>query len=137
VFLREAADLAQVPGSSFYRRMRQKFGRLASLTTIVIAGGPARSPCAWARVLSARGHRAVADPQPPATRPACTRPGAEPVVADMEHLDDLAEYVDGADAVVFAAGAGAGSGPERKRTVDLGAAVKLLDAARRTGARAT
>ena len=29
-FLREAADLAQVPGSSFYRRMRQKFGRLAS-----------------------------------------------------------------------------------------------------------
>jgi uncharacterized protein YbjT (DUF2867 family) len=36
---------------------------------------------------------------------------------------------------VFAAGAGPGSGAERKRTVDLGAAVKLLDAARRTGAR--
>src|SRR4029079_7880342 len=32
-----------------------------------------------------------------------------------------------------AAGAGPGSGPERKRTVDLGAAVKLLDAARATG----
>ena len=29
-FLREAADLAQVPGSSFYRRLREKFGRLAS-----------------------------------------------------------------------------------------------------------
>jgi NAD+ kinase len=29
-FLGEAADLAQVPGSSFYRRMREKFGRLAS-----------------------------------------------------------------------------------------------------------
>ena len=29
-FVREAADLAQVPGSSFYRRMREKFGRLAS-----------------------------------------------------------------------------------------------------------
>jgi len=28
-FLREAADLAQVPGSSFYRRLREKFGRLA------------------------------------------------------------------------------------------------------------
>src|SRR6201999_1155744 len=26
-FLREAADLAQVPGSSFYRRLREKFGR--------------------------------------------------------------------------------------------------------------
>jgi NAD+ kinase len=29
-FLRQAADLAQVPGSSFYRRLREKFGRLAS-----------------------------------------------------------------------------------------------------------
>ena len=29
-FVREAADLAQVPGSSFYRRLREKFGRLAS-----------------------------------------------------------------------------------------------------------
>ena len=29
-FVREAADLAQAPGSSFYRRLREKFGRLAS-----------------------------------------------------------------------------------------------------------
>ncbi|MEA2322183.1 MAG: kinase [Solirubrobacteraceae bacterium] len=29
-FLREAAELAQVPGSSFYRRLREKFGRLAT-----------------------------------------------------------------------------------------------------------
>ena len=29
-FVREAADLALVPGSSFYRRLREKFGRLAS-----------------------------------------------------------------------------------------------------------
>jgi NAD+ kinase len=29
-FLREATDLAQVPGSSFYRRLREKFGRLSS-----------------------------------------------------------------------------------------------------------
>jgi len=28
-FVREAADLAQVPGSSFYRRISEKFGRLA------------------------------------------------------------------------------------------------------------
>ena len=29
-FLREAADLAQLPGSSFYLRVRERFGRLAS-----------------------------------------------------------------------------------------------------------
>jgi uncharacterized protein YbjT (DUF2867 family) len=34
---------------------------------------------------------------------------------------------------VFAAGAGPGSGPERKRTVDLGGATKLIDAARELG----
>ena len=45
----------------------------------------------------------------------------------MEALDDLSECCAGADAVVFAAGAGPGSGPERKQTVDYGAAVKLMD----------
>jgi len=29
-FVREAADLAQIPGSSFYLRVRERFGRLAS-----------------------------------------------------------------------------------------------------------
>ncbi len=49
-------------------------------------------------------------------------------MCDMERLDDLSECCAGADAVVFAAGAGPGSGPERKRTVDYGAAVKLMEA---------
>ena len=35
--------------------------------------------------------------------------------------------------VVFAAGAGPGSGPERKKTVDLGGALKLIDAAKANG----
>lgn len=47
--------------------------------------------------------------------------------------DELTGAVRGADAVVFAAGAGAGSGPERKQTVDLGGAVKLIDACRAEG----
>jgi acetate kinase len=46
----------------------------------------------------------------------------------MEEEADLRPFVEGADAVVFAAGAGPNSGAERKRTVDLGAAVKLMDA---------
>jgi uncharacterized protein YbjT (DUF2867 family) len=58
--------------------------------------------------------------------------GAQPVVADLER-EDIVEAVSGADAVVFAAGAGPGSGPERKRSVDLGGAVKLIDAAEANG----
>ncbi len=59
--------------------------------------------------------------------------GAEPVVFDLESDDDLARHVEGADAVVFAAGAGAGSGDKRKQTVDLGAAVKLIRACEAAG----
>jgi uncharacterized protein YbjT (DUF2867 family) len=54
------------------------------------------------------------------------------VVCDLEREDPSA-HVAGADAVVFAAGAGPGSGPERKRTVDLGAAVKCVEAAEARG----
>jgi uncharacterized protein YbjT (DUF2867 family) len=103
------------------------------MSTIVIAGGHGQIALRLARVLSARGDTVRSLIRNPGHEAGVHATGAEPVVADMERLDDLAEYVDGADAVVFAAGAGPGSGPERKRTVDLGAAVKLLDAARRTG----
>jgi uncharacterized protein YbjT (DUF2867 family) len=58
--------------------------------------------------------------------------GALPIVLDIEakEIDDAAA---GADAVVFAAGAGPGSGAARKQTVDLGGAVKLIDAAQSHG----
>jgi uncharacterized protein YbjT (DUF2867 family) len=103
------------------------------MSTIVIAGGHGQIALRLARVLSPRGDAVRSLIRNPGHEAGVRAAGAEPVVADMERLDDLAEFVDGADAVVFAAGAGPGSGAERKRTVDLGAAVKLLDAARRTG----
>jgi len=61
--------------------------------------------------------------------------GAEPIVLDLENVDDISDGLAGADAVVFAAGAGPGSGPARKRTVDYGGAVKLIDAANAKGIR--
>jgi uncharacterized protein YbjT (DUF2867 family) len=61
--------------------------------------------------------------------------GAEPAVCDLEWAApaEVAAHLEDADAVVFAAGAGAGSGAERKLTVDRDGAVKLLDAARAAG----
>lgn len=105
------------------------------MSTVVIAGGHGQIALRLARLLSARGDTVRSLIRNPGHEAGVHAAGAEPVLADMERLDDLSEFVDGADAVVFAAGAGPGSGPERKRTVDLGAAVKLLEAARRTGAR--
>jgi uncharacterized protein YbjT (DUF2867 family) len=55
--------------------------------------------------------------------------GAEPIVLDIENIDDINDAFAGADTVVFAAGAGPGSGPARKLTVDYGGAVKSVDAA--------
>lgn len=104
------------------------------MSTIVIAGGHGKIALRLARLLSARGDTVRSLIRNPGHAAGVHATGAEPVVADMEELDSLAEFVEGADAVVFAAGAGPGSGPERKRTVDLGAAVKLLDAAQATGA---
>jgi nucleoside-diphosphate-sugar epimerase len=56
--------------------------------------------------------------------------GAEPIVLDIENVDHIGDALAGADAAVFAAGAGPGSGPGRKRTVDYGGAVKLVEACR-------
>lgn len=57
--------------------------------------------------------------------------GAEPVVCDVEKNDDISEAVGNVDAVVFAAGAGPGSGAERKFTVDRDGAIKLIEAAKK------
>ena len=54
---------------------------------------------------------------------------------EAETADSSPRAVEGSDAVVFAAGAGPGSGAERKRTVDLGGGVKLIEACERTGVR--
>ena len=63
--------------------------------------------------------------------------GAEPVLADLENDEvdgRVGEAVAGCDAVVFAAGAGPGSGVERKETMDYGGAAKLVEAAEKNGA---
>jgi uncharacterized protein YbjT (DUF2867 family) len=100
---------------------------------VVIAGGHGKVALRLERLLSARGDRVRGLIRNPAHGEDVRAAGAEAVVVDLEAEDDLAPHVEGADAVVFAAGAGPGSGPERKRTVDLGAAVKLVAAARRIG----
>jgi uncharacterized protein YbjT (DUF2867 family) len=100
---------------------------------VVIAGGHGQIALRLQRLLSGDGHRARALIRNPVHAADVMEAGGEPVLCDLEASDDLAEAVRGADAVVFAAGAGPGSGPARKRTVDYEGAVKLIDACRATG----
>lgn len=62
--------------------------------------------------------------------------GTEPVLCDLEKAgeSDVDEALAGSDVVVFAAGAGPGSGPERKRTLDRDGAIKSVESAVRVGA---
>jgi len=103
---------------------------------VVIAGGHGQIALRLERLLSSSDHRARAIIRNPDHAADVEAAGAEPVVLDLETpagVATLAAAVRGADAVVFAAGAGPGSGPARKRTVDYGAAVTLIAAASAAG----
>ena len=100
---------------------------------VVVAGGHGQIGLRLLRLLADRGHRARGLVRNPDHVRDLEDVGAEPVVCDIEALDDISGCCEGADAVVFAAGAGPGSGAERKRTVDYGGAVKLIEAAKKNG----
>ena len=94
---------------------------------VVIAGGHGKIAKLLERELAGRGDTAIGLIRNPDHAAALRAAGAEPVVCDLEHtdVDTVAGHLTGADAVVFAAGAGPGSGAARKDTVDRAAAVLL------------
>ncbi|MBB2940393.1 uncharacterized protein YbjT (DUF2867 family) [Actinoplanes lutulentus] len=102
---------------------------------VLVVGGHGKIALRLLGLLAARGDRArglIRNPDQAADLEAA---GAIPIIGDLESDATLEPYVKGADAVVFAAGAGPGSGDARKATVDLGGAVKLIDAAQALGVR--
>jgi uncharacterized protein YbjT (DUF2867 family) len=101
------------------------------MTRIVIAGGHGKIALILERLLSQRGDSVAGFIRNPEHAADLEAVGAEPVVVDLEHasVNEVATHLLGADAVVFAAGAGPGSGAARKETVDRDAAILLADAA--------
>jgi nucleoside-diphosphate-sugar epimerase len=102
---------------------------------VAIAGGHGKIGLMLGRLLVERGDAVIGLIRDPAQEDDLHAAGVEPVVCDLEGDCDVAAAIRGADAVVFAAGAGPGSGAERKWTMDYGGAVKLIEAARAEGAR--
>jgi nucleoside-diphosphate-sugar epimerase len=102
---------------------------------VAIAGGHGQIARRLARLLAARGDRVRGLIRNPDHAPDLRADGSDPVVCDLESASaaEVAEAIGGADAVVFAAGAGPGSGAERKSTMDRDGAVKLLEAASSAG----
>ena len=92
---------------------------------VVIAGGHGQIALQLVRLLAQRGDEAVGLIRNPDHADDIRDAGGEPLVCDLEAADEIT--LD-ADAVVFAAGAGSGSGAERKWTMDYGGAAKLMRA---------
>jgi uncharacterized protein YbjT (DUF2867 family) len=104
---------------------------------IAIAGGHGQIALRLARVLAARGDDVIGLIRNPGHVVDVQSAGATPAICDLEHasVENLAAAIDHCDGVVFAAGAGPGSGAERKLTMDRDGAIKLLRAAAASGVR--
>jgi hypothetical protein len=104
---------------------------------VVIAGGHGQIALRLTALLTGRGDVVTGVVRNPDHRGDVEAAGGTALVRDLETADatDLAEHLVGADAVVFAAGAGPTSGAPRKDTVDRAAALLLADAAELAGVR--
>jgi uncharacterized protein YbjT (DUF2867 family) len=102
---------------------------------VVIAGGHGKIALILERLLAGRGDSVAGFIRNPAQVADLEAAGADALVVDLEDtsVDEVAGHLRGADAVVFAAGAGPGSGAARKETVDRDAAILLADAAEAAG----
>jgi uncharacterized protein YbjT (DUF2867 family) len=97
---------------------------------VALAGAHGQVALRLGRLLAARGDTVVGLVRDPDHRVDLQDAGVEPAVLDLERTtaDELGRALEGCDAVVFAAGAGPGSGDERKGSVDRDAAALLADA---------
>jgi len=104
---------------------------------IAIAGGHGQVARLLGQRLSGEGHDVVGLIRTPEQADDLRAAGMEPAVISLEDasVDDVAEVINGCDAVVFAAGGGPESGRARKWSVDLMGAVLLADAAEQAGVR--
>jgi uncharacterized protein YbjT (DUF2867 family) len=104
---------------------------------VAIAGAHGKIAMRLTPLLIERGDSVIGLIRNPDHAADITQAGASPVVCDLESatVDEIVRAIDGSDAAVFAAGAGPGSGAERKLTMDRDGAIKLLEAVAAAGIR--
>src|ERR671939_1155472 len=105
---------------------------------LLVAGAHGKTARRLVKMLVEDGHKVRGLVRKEEQLPEVEQDGAEPVLVDLEEEEvegAVGRAVEGCDAIVFAAGAGPGSGAARKETMDYGGAVKLIEAAQRNGVR--
>jgi len=104
---------------------------------VVIAGGHGQIALRLTKLLSGDGHEVVGLVRNPDHEADIAAAGGQAAVLDLEQADAdaVAEVLAQADVAIFAAGAGPGSGNDRKDTVDRGAAALFAQASQQAGVR--
>ncbi len=105
---------------------------------VLVAGAHGKTARRLVRMLAEDGHEVRGLVRKEEQMPDVEADGAEPVLVDLEKEDvdgAVGRAVEGCDAIIFAAGAGPGSGAARKETMDYGGAAKLVEAAEKHGVR--
>jgi nucleoside-diphosphate-sugar epimerase len=105
---------------------------------VLVAGAHGKTARRLVRILTEDGHEVRGLVRKEEQMPDVEADGAEPVLVDLEEAEvegTVRRAVEGCDVIVFAAGAGPGSGAARKETMDYGGAVKLIEAAQKNGVR--
>lgn len=105
---------------------------------VLVAGAHGKTARRLVRMLVEGGHEVRGLVRKEEQMPDVEADGAEPVLVDLEEEEvegAVGRAVEGSDAVIFAAGAGPGSGAARKETMDYGGAVRLVEAAEEHNAR--
>ncbi|KZX22707.1 SDR family oxidoreductase [Rathayibacter tanaceti] len=105
------------------------------MTRIAVIGAHGKVGQQILHLLYDAGHESVGVIRNPEHAEDIVRLGSEPLVHDLEDTtpEAFAEALGHVDGMVFTAGAGPDSGPDRKRTVDLGASVLSQRAAALSG----
>ncbi|WP_371068569.1 SDR family oxidoreductase [Sediminibacillus sp. JSM 1682029] len=98
---------------------------------VLVAGANGHTGRLILQYLVERGHEAYGMVRDEQQAPRLKNIGAHVVTGDLEK--DLSDLVTGMDAVIFAAGSGSKTGPEKTKDVDRDGAINLIDTAKKQG----
>ncbi len=103
---------------------------------VLVAGAAGKTASRIVQKLTREGHEVRGLVRKEEQLSEVEKSDAEPALVDLEEEEveeAVGRAVEGCDAIIFAAGAGPGSGAARKETMDHGGAVKLVEAAEKHG----
>ncbi|MFC3040804.1 SDR family oxidoreductase [Virgibacillus xinjiangensis] len=100
---------------------------------VLVAGAHGHTGKLLVKNLRAEGHEPYAMVRKEEQKAEMEELGGIPVLGDLESESDVGRAVKGMEVVMFAAGSGSGTGPNKTTDVDRDGAIRLIDATEKDG----